>query len=64
MIAKESQEYINSLPKYGTDEYYARLHELEDRGFFENYNPNYWDQPFVEDQDDDDEWEDEEYERS
>lgn len=48
---------------YGTDEYYQKIYELEDRGFFENYNPNYCEQPFVEDQDDDDEWEDEEYER-
>ena len=49
---------------YGSDEYYANVHELEERGFFENYNPNFWEQPFVEDERYDEELEDEEYDRA
>ena len=51
------------MPEYGSDEYNELKRELFDRGFFENYNPNFWEQPFVEDERYDDEWEDEEYER-
>lgn len=73
MIEKEAQEYINSLPKYGTKEYNERRQELEDRGFNENYNPNYWEGSYLDRREceereyelehDDDEWEDEEYDR-
>lgn len=55
MIEKEAQEYINSLPKYGTKEYWDRIYELEERGFFDSLLEDY--------NGDDEEWEDEEYEQ-
>lgn len=41
---------------YGTDEYYQKIYELEERGFFDSLLEDY-------NGDDEEEWEDEEYER-
>lgn len=40
---------------YGTDEYYQKIYELEERGFFDSLLEDY--------NGDDEEWEDEEYEQ-
>ena len=51
------------MEKYGSEGYNEIKRELFDRGFSDNYNSNFLEQPFVEDMEDDEEWEGEEYER-